>query len=91
MGWFGVHIDLSYGWVIIPIHYPGSSMDDQPTLNAKLAELETLCAQLIQQHQALELEQQRWRQERKQLLDKNLVVKGKLEAMINRLRSLEQA
>ena len=91
VGCFGTHIDLSHGWVIIPVHYSGSSMDDQPPLNAKLAELETLCAQLIQQHQALELEQQRWRQERKQLLDKNLVVKGKLEAMINRLRSLEQA
>ena len=88
---FGIHIDLSHGWVIIPIHHPGSSMDDQPTLSAKFAELETLCAQLIQQHHALELEQQRWRQERKQLLDKNLVVRGKLEAMINRLRSLEQA
>lgn len=62
-----------------------------PDLTEKLAELETLCAHLIQQHQALELEQQRWRQERTQLLEKNLLVKGKLEAMINRLRSLEQA
>ena len=62
-----------------------------PDLTEKLAELETLCAHLIQQYQALEQEQHRWRQERTQLLEKNRLVKGKLEAMINRLRSLEQA
>ena len=32
-----------------------------PDLTDKLAELETLCAHLIQQYQALEQEQQRWR------------------------------
>ena len=59
-------------------------------LEAKLDELTALCEVLMTERQQLATENQKLNQERAQLLARNVSVKSKVEAMIVRLKALEQ-
>ncbi|MCX2978128.1 TIGR02449 family protein [Candidatus Marimicrobium litorale] len=58
-------------------------------LEKKLDELIALCRELNLENGALKAEVAGWRDERKDLMDKNELARTKVEAMIDRLRSME--
>ncbi|MEZ5570520.1 MAG: TIGR02449 family protein [Halioglobus sp.] len=58
-------------------------------LENKIEELIALCRELNQENRALKAEVAGWREERKDLLDKNELARSKVEAMIDRLRTME--
>lgn len=58
-------------------------------LENKLDELIALCRELNLENGALKAEVAGWRDERKDLMDKNELARSKVEAMIDRLRSME--
>ena len=58
-------------------------------LENKLDELIALCRELNLENGALKAEVAGWRDERKDLMDKNELARTKVEAMIDRLRSME--
>ena len=58
-------------------------------LEKKLDELIALCRELNLENGALKAEVAGWRVERKDLMDKNELARSKVEAMIDRLRSME--
>ena len=58
-------------------------------LEKKLDELIALCRELNLENGALKAEVAGWRAERKDLMDKNELARTKVEAMIDRLRSME--
>ena len=58
-------------------------------LEKKLVELIALCRELNLENGALKAEVAGWRDERKDLMDKNELARTKVEAMIDRLRSME--
>ncbi len=58
-------------------------------LEKKLDELIALCRELNLENGALKAEVAGWRDERKDLMDKNELARSKVEAMIDRLRSME--
>lgn len=60
------------------------------TLEKRIDELITLCDELESKQSTMEAEQEKWLQERTRLLEKNELAKAKIEAMIMRLKSLEQ-
>ncbi|MBK6508527.1 MAG: TIGR02449 family protein [Haliea sp.] len=66
-------------------------MADNPLkdLENKIDELISLCRELNRENCALKAEIAGWREERKDLLDKNELARSKVEAMINRLRTME--
>ena len=66
-------------------------MADNPLkeLENKIDELIALCRELKQENRALKIEVAGWREERKDLLDKNELARSKVEAMIERLRTME--
>lgn len=45
--------------------------------------------QLLQENQALKQAEHQWQQERASLIEKNELARGRIEAMISRLKSLE--
>ena len=59
-------------------------------LEQKIDELISLCNDLNRENQALKAENQNWQRERQALIDKNEVARNKVEAMISRLRTMEQ-
>lgn len=59
-------------------------------LEQKVDELIELCDQLDQENRSLKSQAHAWREERDQLVAKNMVAREKVEAMIQRLRALEQ-
>ncbi|MGB1755545.1 MAG: DUF904 domain-containing protein [Pseudomonadales bacterium] len=59
-------------------------------LESKLDELTQLCEVLLSKQSQLQADNLRLSQERSVLLERNVAVKGKVEAMILRLKSLEQ-
>ena len=63
---------------------------DLTSLERKIDELVQLCDQLARENQALSEQHGDWAAERAQLIEKNELAKSKVEAMISRLRSLEQ-
>lgn len=63
---------------------------DLTSLERKIDELVQLCDQLARENQALSQRHGDWAAERAQLIEKNELAKSKVEAMISRLRSLEQ-
>ena len=63
---------------------------DLQTLEQRIDELIALCDELEQRHSSMETERDKWMQERTKLLEKNELAKSKIEAMIMRLKSLEQ-
>jgi len=58
-------------------------------LEKKIDELISLCKELNIENGALKAEISGWHDERKDLLDKNELARSKVEAMIDRLRSME--
>jgi len=66
-------------------------MADNPLkdLENKIDELISLCRELNRENRGLKSEIAGWREERKDLLDKNEMARTKVEAMINRLRTME--
>ena len=59
-------------------------------LEAKIDELINLCEELERKHATLEQDRENWQSERTRLLEKNELAKSKVEAMIMRLKALEQ-
>ena len=66
-------------------------MADNPLkdLERKIDELVALCQELNRENGALKAEIAGWREERKDLMDKNELARSKVEAMIDRLRAME--
>ena len=60
------------------------------TLEKRIDELIALCDELESKHRAIETDRENWTQERNSLLEKKEMAKAKIEAMIMRLKSLEQ-
>ncbi len=58
-------------------------------LELKIDQLIELCNALNRENQALKAENANWQQERQDLIDKNELARSKVEAMINRLRTME--
>lgn len=63
---------------------------DLSALERRVDELVGLCDQLARENQALIDRSNAWAVERAQLIEKNEMAKTRVEAMIGRLRSLEQ-
>ncbi len=63
---------------------------DIHALESRIDELITLCDALERKHSSLEADRAKWREERTRLLEKNDQARAKIEAMIMRLKSLEQ-
>ena len=63
---------------------------DINTLEKRIEELIALCDELESKHRAIETDRENWTQERTSLLEKKEMAKAKIEAMIMRLKSLEQ-
>lgn len=60
------------------------------TLSAKIDTLVGYCEQLQADNVALRALQEEWHRERAQLMQKNDLARNKIEAMIGRLKALEQ-
>jgi cell division protein ZapB len=58
-------------------------------LEHKINELISLCKELNRENHALKAEIAGWRDERRDLMDKNELARTKVEAMIDRLRTME--
>jgi cell division protein ZapB len=58
-------------------------------LEQKIDELIGLCNDLNRENQALKTDNAGWHHERQSLIDKNALAQTKVEAMINRLRTME--
>ena len=58
-------------------------------LEQKIDELVSLCKELNRENRALQAEVAGWRDERRDLMDKNELARSKVEAMIDRLRTME--
>lgn len=58
-------------------------------LEDKLDELIALCSSLDKENQSLRMKEGEWATERRELLIKNETARTKVEAMINRLKSME--
>jgi cell division protein ZapB len=58
-------------------------------LENKIDELVSLCRELNRENQALKADSAGWRDERQDLMDKNELARSKVEAMIDRLRTME--
>ena len=59
-------------------------------LESKIYELIQLCDELERKQAVLEADRETWLGERTRLLEKNKMAKSKVEAMIMRLKALEQ-
>jgi cell division protein ZapB len=59
-------------------------------LEQKIDDLIKLCADLNSENLALKSDADNWREERQLLVDKNELAKTKVEAIISRLRAMEQ-
>jgi cell division protein ZapB len=58
-------------------------------LEKKIDELIGLCRELNRENQSLKVDNSGWHQERQDLIEKNEVARNKVEAMIDRLRTME--
>lgn len=61
------------------------------SLSQKIAELLSVCDQLNDENRALKAQEADWQAERARLMSKNEQAKVKVEAMIGRLKALEQS
>jgi cell division protein ZapB len=59
-------------------------------LDRKINDLIQLCEQLDRENRLLKNSAQGWQQEREQLIQKTEIARSKVEAMIIRLKALEQ-
>ena len=64
---------------------------DFSALETKVDELVALCDALVQENQKLREEQQAWHAERTRLTERNDLAKSKIDAMIDRLKNLDEA
>ena len=60
------------------------------TLEKRIDELITFCDELEHKQESMAAEQDKWVRERTRLVEKNELAKANIEAMIMRLKSLEQ-
>ena len=58
-------------------------------LEQKIDELIALCQQLNRENQSLKADSAGWLRERQDLMEKNELARTRVEAMINRLRTME--
>ncbi|HEY7775210.1 MAG TPA: TIGR02449 family protein [Kineobactrum sp.] len=58
-------------------------------LESKIDDLIALCGDLNRENRRLMAENNGWQRERQELIDKNELARSKVEAMIDRLRSME--
>ena len=63
---------------------------DIDNLERRIDELIALCDELEKKQSTMDVDRETWLQERTRLLEKNELAKAKIEAMIMRLKSLEQ-
>ena len=63
---------------------------DINSLERRIDELIALCDELEKKQSTMEADRETWLAERTRLLEKNELAKAKIEAMIMRLKSLEQ-
>ncbi len=63
--------------------------DEWNSLEQKVDELIELCTVLTKENRALRAQQQNWTTERAKLIEKNELAKSRVEAMITRLKALE--
>lgn len=68
-------------------------MADNPlkTLDAKIDELIALCAELNRENRALKDQNAGWQQERRELIEQNSQARSRIQAVLERLRAMEQA
>jgi len=59
------------------------------TLEQKIDDLIALCNELNSENQMLKADSAGWQRERQDLMDKNELARSKVEAMIDRLRTME--
>lgn len=62
----------------------------QDSLEHKIDELIKLCEQLSSENHSMKSKATQWTHERAKLVEKNELARAKIEAMISRLKSLEQ-
>lgn len=67
------------------------SEDKFQSLTDKVDDLIDLCAEMKHDNQQLRATENSWQSERKQLMDKNKEAKSKLEAILVRLRAMDQS
>ena len=60
-------------------------------LDEKIDALVALCAAMKRENQVLRNNEHSWQTERQQLLENNKLAKSRLEAVLGRLKSLEQS
>ncbi|MEM6583321.1 MAG: TIGR02449 family protein [Pseudomonadota bacterium] len=60
-------------------------------LEQKIDELIMLCEELNRENQSLKADSANWQNERQDLMDKNELARTRVEAMINRLRTMESS
>ncbi len=63
---------------------------DIKALETKIDELIEVCDELERQQSVMHADRDKWLHERTRLLEKNELAKSKVEAMIMRLKALEQ-
>ena len=78
------------GFIVVSANRVLRTVLDINTLEQRIDELIALCDELERKQIVLETDQQTWQTERNRLLEKNEMTKSKIEAMIMRLKSLEQ-
>jgi cell division protein ZapB len=69
--------------------YTSMADNELQVLEQKIDELIALCDQLNRENQALKADNAGWHGERQDLMDKNELARTRVEAMINRLRTME--
>ncbi|MEX2130019.1 MAG: TIGR02449 family protein [Pseudohongiellaceae bacterium] len=67
------------------------SEDRFEALNSKIDALIKLCGDMNKENQLLKATSQSWANEKHQLLEKNKQAKSRLESILQRLKSLEEA
>ncbi len=61
------------------------------TLELKIDELISLCSELNRENQALKANSANWEREKQDLMSQNEMARTKVEAMLDRLRTMEQS
>lgn len=75
------------------MHTANIIMNDERfnTLDQKIDALIELCAAMKRENQVLRANEHIWQSERQQLLDNNKLAKNRLESVVHKLKSIEQA
>ena len=77
---------------IFTIDYSGKMSEDRfQSLNDKVDDLIGLCSEMKRENQALKANESSWQSERRQLMEKNREAKSKLEAILVRLKALDNS